>query len=57
MYENDKITSFIHEEQNNEENNEKFEERINIKNNNILNKLYDLQKLVKKESVLKKLCN
>ena len=57
MLENENSTNSIHEEQDKEEIIENFEEPNNLKNNNVLDKLNDLQKLIKKELILKKLCN
>ena len=57
MLKNENSTNSIHEEQDKEEIIENFEEPNNLKNNNVLDKLNDLQKLIKKESILKKLCN
>ena len=39
------------------ENEDINEEQTNSTNGNILNKLNNLQKIIKKESTLKKLCN
>ena len=53
----DDIINFINEELDKKEGEKKFEEEIDLKDNDILNKLYELQKLIKKESILRKLCN
>ena len=57
MLENDNIINYTQEESDKEETNTELDEHTKFKVNNIFDKLSDIQKLVKKECILKKLCN